>query len=473
MYKILNILFIFFLCFIILTGRTYSQDTEAGTTPAGQTGSTEGEKKTEEKTEKKTEKTETKAEELQIAMEVLNISKFDLASGKYSAELGIYVWFAQLDLPAEIDYDVFENEILGKIKTDYKKELEQYYEYDEQTYMYVMKEDATEEEQMAAYEIIKSSGYYENNLPFELVNGKIEKNDKTDKPKIERIEDPEDPTFVYYKLTAEMSSKLDFKNFPFDTQKLPIKLASPYILSYVVYKPLDGVTLLPDSIEYSLFESQVLNKLTGDNKDTVLKSYQANSEKTAYEIKDDVSKEDEKKIKGIFNSIGFNSLISSGVKIPGWTIKEGEPKYGVDSYMKEKFSTFTFPMTITRNRLPAFMKVLVPLFILMLASFATLIVGVSVIGNRYTITAGMLLACAMLHLNATSSLPQTGYLTLADKIFISSYLSIFLNVASSVIMIFFNERKQEKNVKMAYSTALWLIPVLTVVLYLLVFVHVL
>ena len=94
MYKILNILFIFFLCFIILTGRTYSQDTEAGTTPAGQTGSTEGEKKTEEKTEKKTEKTETKAEELQIAMEVLNISKFDLASGKYSAELGIYVWFA-------------------------------------------------------------------------------------------------------------------------------------------------------------------------------------------------------------------------------------------------------------------------------------------------------------------------------------------------------------------------------------------
>ncbi len=69
-------------------------------------------------------------------------------------------------------------------------------------------------------------------------------------------------------------------------------------------------------------------------------------------------------------------------------------------------------MTITRNRLPAFMKVLVPLFILMLASFVTLIVGISVIGNRYTITAGMLLACAMLHLNATSSIPQTGYLTM-------------------------------------------------------------
>ncbi|MEQ8172922.1 MAG: hypothetical protein ABRQ38_28825 [Candidatus Eremiobacterota bacterium] len=62
---------------------------------------------------------------------------------------------------------------------------------------------------------------------------------------------------------------------------------------------------------------------------------------------------------------------------------------------------------------------------------------------------------------------------MADKIFISSYLSIFLNVASSVIMIFFNEKKLEKNVKMVYSTALWLIPLLTLVLYVLVFTHVL
>jgi hypothetical protein len=471
MYKTLNFLFIFFLCLVILTGTSYSQGTISEVTPAaGETGKTEG--TTEKKTEKKTEKTETKAEELKIALEVMSISKLDLVSGKYSAELGIYVQFGQLDLPGEIDYDVFENEIMAKIKEEYRKELEKYYEYDENLYSYVMKEDATEEECMTAYEIIKSSGYYESNLPFELVNGKIEKNEKTDRPKIDRIEDPEDPTFVYYKINAEMSAKLDFKNFPFDSQSLPIKLASPYILSAVVYKPFDDMTLLPEQIEYSLFEQQVLNKLSSENKNAILNAYQANSEKTSYEIKDSVSKEDEKKIKVIFNSIGFNSLISSGVKLPGWTIKEGEAKYGVDSYMKEKFSTFTFPMTLSRNRLPAFMKVFVPLLILMLASFSSLFVGTSVIGNRYTITAGMLLACAMLHLNATSSLPQTGYLTMADKVFISSYLSIFLNVVASVIIIFFNERKKEKNVKLAYSTALWLIPVVTFVLYLLVFSHV-
>jgi len=422
--------------------------------------------------ETKADKKASEAEVLKIAMEVLNISKFDLAAGKYSAELIIYVQFPKLDLPSELDYSVFEDEILAKLKNEDKKVLQKYYEYDEEGYGYILKEDATEEECAKAYKIIKSSGYYENNLPFELVNGKIEKNEKTDKPKIERIEDPDDPTFVSYKINAEMTAKFDFKYFPFDNQNLPIKLACPYVLSDQVFKPLDEITLLPDQIEYSLFESQILKKADADSKKVILSAYLPNAEKTSYEIKDNVSKEDEKKIKAIFDKLGVNTLISLSVKLPGWNIKEGDPKYGVDSYMKERFSTFTFPITLARDRLSAFLKVFMPLLILILASFVSLLIGASVAGNRYAVTAGMLLACAMLHLNATSSLPQTGYLTMADKIFIFSYLSILLNLAASVVMIISNEKKMEKTVKMAYSTAMWLVPSITLFLYLLVFTHV-
>jgi len=420
----------------------------------------------------KTGKQEAGADDIQIAMEVINISKFDLAAGRYSAELIIYVKFPALNLPSELDYSVFEDEILGKLKGEDRKELKKYYIYDEDGYGYVLKEDATAQEYARVYKIMKSTGYYENNLPFELVNGRIEKNEKTDKPKIERVEDPGDPTFISYRINAEMTAKFDFKYYPFDNQNLPVKLACPYVLSDQVFKPLDEITLLPDQIEYSLFESQVIKKAGSDNKKVILSAYLPNAEKTYYELKDNISKQDERKIKSILDRQGVNTLISLSIKLPGWNIREGDPKYGVDSYMKERFSTFTFPITLSRDRLSSFMKVFMPLLILILASFASLFIGPSVVGNRYAVTAGMLLACAMLHLNATSSLPQTGYLTMADKIFIFSYLSILLNLSASVVMIISNENKMEKTVKQAYRTAVWLVPSVTLFFYLLVFIHV-
>lgn len=445
------------LCMVLLSGRAFTKQQTAGG---------------KEKLKTESSAAPVQADETKIALELLGVSKFDLATGKYNAEVGVYVQYSQLDLPSELEVEVFENEILPKVKKEDRKQLEKYYEYDEKTYTYVLKEGLSDEESLVPYGIIKSTGYYENNLPFEFTNGKIEKDDKKDKVKVERIEDPNDPTYVYYKVNVEVTSKIDFKYFPFDSQDLSIKLASPYILSTVVYRPLDEVTLLPDQIEYASFQQQIHRKLDQNGRAVVLNAYQPNNEKTFYELKENASKDDEKKVKAALNSIGFNSLIDPGIKIPGWVIKEGEPKYGVDSYMKEKFSTFTFPITISRNPLASFMKVLVPLLILMLASFATLLIGISVVGNRYAVTAGMLLACAMLHLNATSSIPQTGYLTLADKIFIFSYLSIFINLAASVLMVYFNERKNEKVIKVVYSGALIIVPTITALLYMLVLLRV-
>jgi hypothetical protein len=450
MKKVLIMFLISLLCLVSLSVSVFAQGGSGG-----------------EKTDKATG-----SEALKISLEVLNITRVDLASGKYSAELGINVQFPSLDLPDDIDFNVYESEILPKIKKEDGRELGKFYLYDEENFCYSLKEDLSEKDAMKAYKILKSSGYYENNLPFELVNGRIEKNEKTDKPKVDRIEDPNDPTFVYYKINAEMSAKFDFKYFPFDKQSLPIKLACPYVMSAQVFKPMDEITLLPDAIEAGLFDAQVAKKLTGENRTLVLGAYKINNEKTSYELKEDVSKADEKKITAAFDSIGFNSLISPSVKLPGWTIRQGVPKYGVDSYMKERFSTFTFPITMTRDRLSAFLKVFMPLLILMVASFVSLFIGTSVAGNRYAVTAGMLLACAMLHLNATSSLPQIGYMTMTDKVFIFSYLSILLNLASSVLLISFNEKKQEKNVKMVYTTALWLVPSVTLICYLLIFSHV-
>jgi hypothetical protein len=285
--------------------------------------------------------------------------------------------------------------------------------------------------------------------------------------------DPNDPTLIYYKINAEISSSLDFKEFPFDSQDISIKLENTYGINEAVFKPLDDIVMLPEQIKVKLFDSAIAAKLTPDKKDIVLKAYQLNPEKTYYEIKDNVTKEDEKKIKDVLNSIEFNTLISPGAKIAGWKIREGVPSIGRDSYFGEKFSTFTFPITISRNTFSSFMKIFVPLMFMILITFLSLFVGTSVIGNRLTILSGILLACVMLHLNCTSSLPQSGgYLNLADKYFICSYASIFINLLLTVVIINRNEKKDEKAVKTSLVTAMWLVPALTILLYALVAVGV-
>lgn len=259
----------------------------------------------------------------------------------------------------------------------------------------------------------------------------------------------------------------------FDTQDISIKLENTYGEKECVFKPLDDIVMLPEQIKSKLFDSAIAAKLTPDKKDLVLKAYQLNPEKTYYEIKDNVTKEDEKKIKDILNSIEFNTLISPGVKIAGWKVREGVPSIGRDSYFGDKFSTFTFPITISRNAFSSFMKIFVPLIFMILITFMSLFVGTSVIGNRLTILSGLLLACVMLHLNCTSSLPQGGgYLNLADKYFICSYASIFINLLLTVVIINRNEKKDEKGVKTSLVTAMWLVPLLTILLYALVAVGV-
>jgi len=345
-----------------------------------------------------------------------------------------------------------------------------YYEEDEENYMYLLKEDIKDEDKLSLYDLIKSTGYYDKLLPFAISNGKIEKDEKEGKEKIERYElDPEDPTLIYYKINAEISSSLDFKDFPFDSQDISIKLESVDDIKTTVFKPMEDLVMLPEQIKSKLFDSAIAAKLTPDKKDIVQKAYQLNPEKTYYEIKDNVTKEDEKKIKEILNSIEFNTMIYPNVKIAGWKVREGVPSIGKDSYFGEKFSTFTFPITISRNAFSSFMKIFVPLIFMILITFMSLFVGTSVIGNRLTILSGLLLACVMLHLNCTSSLPQGGgYLNLADKYFICSYASIFINLLLTVVIINRNEKKDEKGVKMSLKMSMILVPLLTILLYVLV-----
>ncbi|MDQ7825112.1 MAG: hypothetical protein RDV48_20085 [Candidatus Eremiobacteraeota bacterium] len=407
---------------------------------------------------------------IEISMEILNISRFDMAAGKYNVEFGVVVRYPYIDIPEEIDIDTFKEKILRRItRKELKELLLKWYRPDEKKCSYVLNDALPVDDQIKISALLNKAGYYEGLLPFEIVNGKVETDEKQGKAKIERRElDPESPGLIYYIVDAEITSSLNFRDFPFDSQDLSIVLASKYLVTEAVFKPLENYVMLPAQIPRELFEKEIADRLKPKEKEVLSEAYRLNAEKTSYELRD-LSDEKERNVKNILNSIGFNTLISSRVILPGWKIKEGIPVIGRDSYMGDKFSTFTFPMTIERSPVASFIKIFMPLVIIMLISFLSLFLGSTVLSSRLTIVSGMLLACVMAHINSTSSIPPLGnHLNLTDKIFISSYVSIFLTVLFTVLMINQHEKENEEAVRKTYVAALWCVPAATMIAYALV-----
>lgn len=405
---------------------------------------------------------------LKIGMEILSISKCDLSTGKYNAELGVVIEYPDIDLPGEIDMDTFEDKILSRIsKGKLREKFSGYYRADEKTHSYVLQDSVSDEDQKSAYRILKSTGYYASDIPFEILNGSIEKDEKSGKYKVERTElDPQDPSLIYYRVKAEITTSPDFRKFPFDTQDLSITLASSDSIADSVFASLDDYSMLPEQIDYELFQDKILRLVKPKDRDTVLEAYRPNPEKTLYELQD-IKGEESEHIKKILNSLEFNTLISPTAAIIGWTIREGTPFIGRDSYQGEKFSTLIFPMTIERNRVASFIKTFVPLIFMMLISFLALFLdATNVLPNRLAILSGMLIACVMFHISCMSSIPQMGhYLNLTDKIFICSYGSIFFNVLLTVIVINQRDRKQEEKERKTTRLAKWLLPAVTLASY--------
>lgn len=169
---------------------------------------------------------------------------------------------------------------------------------------------------------------------------------------------------------------------------------------------------------------------------------------------------------------GEESSIAERANFPGWKIQHDQPTVSETSFQhpNEKFSVYEFPIEISRNPLASFMKVFFPLLIMILLSLLAVFVGPGAIANRLTIVTGTLLGAVMFQLNATASLPQIGYLTLADKIFLATYISFLINVALTMYMWKKNDAKNEEAVKQIYKMALYVVPGASLVVYILAIV---
>jgi hypothetical protein len=167
------------------------------------------------------------------------------------------------------------------------------------------------------------------------------------------------------------------------------------------------------------------------------------------------------------------SSIEDSVKLAGWTIA---PHFAVHTEKQKledgrELTEAQLGIALSRPRAAAFFKSLVPVFFMVFVAGFTLILKPKSAAGRLGTATGGLMSVVMFHLSATSSLPPMGYLTLMDKFMIATYLVYVVNIAFSVAMVRFEEKKTEKWSELMYLAAAGAVPGVALIAWVAVFMR--
>ena len=131
-----------------------------------------------------------------------------------------------------------------------------------------------------------------------------------------------------------------------------------------------------------------------------------------------------------------DSGVGDLVRIPGWNLTSWKAETFAHDYQTnfgeettpEKYSMASFSIEISRPISFFFWKLLLPLFVVIIAATASLLIRPQMVGERAALPAGALLSAIFLQKSYSDYLPDLGYLVLMDKIYLIAYPVIILTL---------------------------------------------
>lgn len=237
---------------------------------------------------------------------------------------------------------------------------------------------------------------------FEFLNGRA--------GSVEKIEDKDGGREKFYRILANLTTSIDLKHFPFDSQKLQIMLEDK-----------------TESIEHMRFVP--------------------NPEESGMDV----------------------GIVFPGWAISGWAIDSGKHEYPV---YDETFSQLVYTVNIGRMKFNSFLKTFMPVLFLMLIVMSSFILNPNQITTRLAAISSALVASAMFHISIAGQIPPVGYLTFADKFMVLTYFILLACFFMSLYVFILQERKDEQRArrihKFTESLAFFGMPTLYLVLFLFV-----
>lgn len=236
---------------------------------------------------------------------------------------------------------------------------------------------------------------------FEFINGRA--------TSIDKIIDK--PNEKFYRIQANLNSRVDLKKFPFDKQRMQIIIE-------------DKINTI-DKIKYS-----------------------PNIEQSGID----------------------KAVIFTGWNIENWEVIVDEHEYEV---YDETYSRYTFNIEISKIFLNSFIKTLLPVIFIMLVALSSFIIDPDKIATRVAMISSALVASVMFHVSITNQIPPVGYLTLADKFMLLTYFILLISFIINIILFDLQEKKKEHIVqkvhKMTEYSMLIIVPTIYIIFFLIIY----
>lgn len=135
---------------------------------------------------------------------------------------------------------------------------------------------------------------------------------------------------------------------------------------------------------------------------------------------------------------------SDSLSIPGWKIRAFELSNLVHEYTTnfgdvrlgnstDKYSVLQYSLAISRPVSFFIWKLLLPLIIVIVASWGSLLLNPQNVDSRIIIPVTTLLTTVFLQQSYSASLPDVGYLVLLDKIYVIAYILIIASILEAIV----------------------------------------
>ena len=162
----------------------------------------------------------------------------------------------------------------------------------------------------------------------------------------------------------------------------------------------------------------------------------------------------------------------SGADMPGWELAGAIQEVANQSYApgETPYSRAVFSYSIVRDTASTILKFFLPIGLIVLVSLASLMMKVT---SRLGLNASMFLAAVLIHWRISDAIPLVAYATFLDIFMIITYATLVMVLISGILILMYNEQKDDARVNLVSRWSLRLIPAASVVMYALLFLSLL
>jgi hypothetical protein len=154
------------------------------------------------------------------------------------------------------------------------------------------------------------------------------------------------------------------------------------------------------------------------------------------------------------------SGIGGSLQIPGWVLSNWSGQVYEHDYKtnlgedgaSSTYSAAEFRLHIERSTSYFFWKLLMPLFIVLVAGLSALILSAKSIDARTALPGGALLTAIFLQMGYSDALPELPYLILMDKIYLVAYFMIIFTLIRAILTYQRSEKAEPDQIQKMLKT---------------------